>query len=106
MEVKTNGRELNSAIDGVGTQSGPLAQAFAALSRLLDTTTDNEVILRADVNDKEVRVSIEIGKALAPPAPEAPWNNPYLDEVDQERQKRQATEDDAEAERIRELLNR
>ncbi len=104
MEVKTNGRDLNAAIDGVSTQSTPLAQAFASVARLLDTTTDHEFILRGDVYEDGVTVSVLRGKSIEPPASEAPWNNPYLDEVDRERQAIQAQRDDAEAQRVRNLL--
>jgi hypothetical protein len=104
VRTTTNGRELNSAIDGVSTQSGPLAQAFAALARLLDTTTDHEVILRADADDKEVTVSVAIGQPLAPPAAEAPFENPYWAELDREQQANKARTDAEEAERIRAVL--
>jgi hypothetical protein len=116
MKITTNGRELGDALNGIagGADLGDigdehrlaLAQAFSALARCLDTQTGHDVTLLADVLDDAATVSIVIGRASPVLAPEAPWNNPHLDEIDRERQAAKSQADEAEAQRIRELLER
>jgi hypothetical protein len=117
MKVTTNGRELGDAINGLtgGTDLGDigdehrpaLAQAFNALARLVDTQTGQDITFLADVQADTATVSIAVvGKTSEAPARDVPWQNPHLAEIDRERQAGQAAADDAEAERIRELLER
>jgi hypothetical protein len=110
MKITTNGRELNDALNGIAgvgdSHSLALAQAFSALARCLDTQTGHDITLLADVLDDAVTVSIVTGKASSALAPDVPWQNPHLEEIDRERQAAKKQEDDAEAEHIRELLER
>jgi hypothetical protein len=113
VNLKTNSRELADAINSinVGADIGkvddglraPLASAFAALARLIDTS-GSDVTLLADVSADAVTLSIATGKASDVADPEAPWDNPHLAQIDQERQAAKRQADGAEAERIRTLL--
>jgi hypothetical protein len=113
MEVKTDGRGLKDAIDGVaggsnlgdteGAYSLALAQAFSSLTRCVDTQS-HDVTLLADVQPDAVTVSIVIGKASEALAPDTPWQNPHLAEIDRERQASKAAEDKVEVDRIRALF--
>jgi hypothetical protein len=99
MEVKTNGRELKDAIDGVTNPA--LRQAFVALARLVDTSGDREVVLTADATDKKATVSVSIGeKVVVPPEVTPPYENLHWAEVDRERQDRQARQDEENAEKF------
>jgi hypothetical protein len=93
MKITTNGRELNDAINGVagGADLGvvgdehrlALAQALTSLARCVDTQTDREITLSADVKDNAATVSIVIGqKRVAPPEVEAPFENPHWADVE------------------------
>jgi hypothetical protein len=108
MKITTNGRELNDALNGIAgvgdSHSLALAQAFSALARCLDTQTGHDITLLADVLDDAVTVSIVTGKASSALAPDEPWENPHLAEIDRERQASRSEEDAAEAERIRAVL--
>jgi hypothetical protein len=110
MKITTNGRELGDALNGIAgvgdSHSLALAQALSALARCLDTQTGHDVTLLADVLDDAATVSIVTGKASSALAPDVPWQNPHLEEIDRERQAAKKQEDDAEAEHIRELLER
>jgi hypothetical protein len=114
VQLKTNSRELNEAINAIvsGADIGKvedalrpqLAQAFNALARLVKTS-GHDVTLLADISADAATLSLVTGKASEALTPDTPWENPHWTVIDQERQAGQAAADKAEAGRIRELLN-
>jgi hypothetical protein len=119
MKLTTTRRGLSDSIDGItgGADVGdvsdalrlPLAQALAAVARLVDNQPeghDRELILHADVGAESSTVSIRVAGEIAPPAAEAPYVSSHIDDIDRERQGIRTKADEAEAERIRALLER
>jgi hypothetical protein len=111
MQIQTDARNLTDTINGIsgGGDIGdvedalraPLAAAFAALARLVNTS-GHDVTLLADINANAdaATLSIVTGVRSRALTPDTPWQNPHLSVIDHERQaKAKALAAEVEAER-------